>query len=179
MAALAAVLAVAHAGRGGATPPPEPEGPPLLPRLSQSTEANITTLIADSNQEFPLTRGNAERIVTGPPGSTVEVAGPGGAGADVVIRTGGPNGTTILNREVKCIAGAAQGSFNREVAHAAAQLGYSGEIYVQVPEGTNGLRMVLRFRGARQPSELGRYRSVRIVIVEPGGATTFDGSLVP
>jgi hypothetical protein len=142
-------------------------------------EADIILLIEDSNREFPLTRVNAVRILEGPEGSTAVVAGPGGEGPDVVFRAGGPDGPAVLSREVKCIAGSAQGSFNREVSHAASQISYSGEVYVQVPEGSDGLRMVNRFRGARDPAALSRYGSVRLVIVTPGGATLFEGTLAP
>ena len=38
----------------------------------------------------------------------------------------------------------------REIAAAASQLGYQGEVFVQVPRGTAAFNKVLRFRGARQ-----------------------------
>src|SRR6266849_5301410 len=104
----------------------------LLPAISASTEADIARLIADTNPDFPLSQMNAVRAVRGPQGAIRTIAGQGGRGADVVFR--GPSAST-LRREVKSIAGSAQGSFNREIAAAASQLGYQGEVFVQVPRG--------------------------------------------
>jgi len=149
--------------------------PALLPEVSATTETQITDLIADSNARFRLTRSNAIRALSGFPGFTVEVAGPGGAGPDVTFR----HRQIVVKREVKCIAGGAQGSFNREVAHAASQIGYNGDILVQMPAGSDALRTVLRFRGSRRsPADLGIYRSTRITIVDPGGTVLWEGNLV-
>ena len=117
------------------------------------------------------------RAVRGPQGASRTVAGQGGRGADVVFQ--GP-AARVLRREVKSIAGGAQGSFNRAVAAAASQLGYQGEILVQVPRGTDAVHKVLRFRGARQrPADLGLYRSVNMTIVDDGGTVLYQGPLVP
>jgi hypothetical protein len=154
--------------------------PLQLPRLSATTEENINTLIQDTNRDFPLTRVNAERVVRGPQGATAKVAGEGGAGADVTFTENTPNGQVVLRREVKCIQGGAQGSFNAEVGHAASdQLKYRGEIFVQVPAGTDATQMVLRFRGARTAEQLGLYRSVNITIADPAGTELFSGPLAP
>src|SRR5438309_11080420 len=85
----------------------------LLPAMSASTEVDIARLIADTNPDFPLSQVNAVRAVRGPQGATRAIAGQGGRGADVVFR--GPAAST-LRREVKSIAGGAQGSFNRGIA---------------------------------------------------------------
>jgi|GEM_PF-5999115 len=147
-----------------------------LPDVMATTERNISRLIADTNPNFPLTRVNAMRALRGPQGAMVEVAGPAGQGADVVFCTG----SHTLRREVKSIAGRAQGSFNREVAHAAEHIGYCGELLVQVPQGTNALRLVSRFRGSRpDPAQLGKYRSVHLTIVDPSGTLLFEGPLAP
>jgi hypothetical protein len=139
-------------------------------------EGNIARLIADTNPAFPLTRVNAIRALSGPQGAMAEVAGPAGRGADVVFRAG----SYTLHREVKSIAGGAQGSFNREVAHAAEQIAYRGEILVQVPHGTDALRLVARFRGSRpEPAQLGKYRSVSLTIVDPSGTLLWEGPLAP
>ena len=148
----------------------------LLPAMSASTEVDIARLIADTNPDFPLSQVNAGRAVRGPQGAIRAIAGQGGRGADVVFR--GPAAST-LRREVKSIAGGAQGSFNREIAAAASQLGYQGEVFVQVPRGTAALNKVLRFRGARQsPADLGLYRSVHIIIVDDVGTVLYQGPLV-
>lgn len=147
-----------------------------LSKLMTPIEANIARLIADTNPNFPLTRVNALRALRGPPEAMVEVTGPAGRGADVVLRVG----SHLMRREVKSIAGGAQGSFNREIAHAAAQIAYAGEILVQVPQGTEAWRLVARFRGSRRdPAQLGKYRTVHITIVDPAGTVLFEGSLVP
>jgi hypothetical protein len=139
------------------------------------TEEHIARLITDTNPDFPLTRANAIRALQGPQGASVEVAGLAGQGADVVFRVG----ACLLRREVKSIGGAAQGSFNREVAHAAAQVGYQGEILVQVPPETEALRLIARFRGSRSdPAQLGKYRAVHITLVDPLGMVLYEGPLV-
>ncbi len=155
--------------------PSSPKQTPILPELTQTTEENITALIADTNPSFPLTRVNAQKALRGPSGATVKVAGPGGSGADVEFRQLTPEGNVVLRREVKCIQGSAQGSFNTEVSHAADQVQSGGEVVVQVTEGTDALRLVKRFRGSRTPTQLGFYRSVNITIVDPGGTVLFSG----
>ena len=143
----------------------------LLPEISASTETDVANLIADSHPEFPLSRVNAIRAVTGPQGAIREVAGPEAEGPDVVLK--GPGGKR-LRREVKSIAGRAQGSCNKALAHASSQIGYQGEILIQMPRGTNALRHVLRFRGSRMsPAELGVYRSVSIIIVDDMGMVLY------
>ncbi|MEZ4438906.1 MAG: RHS repeat-associated core domain-containing protein [Polyangiaceae bacterium] len=150
----------------------------LLPELSATTELQMQQIIAESNPKFPLSETNALRAVTGPPGSRIARLAEG-PGADLTFESLTESGVATLQREVKSIAGGAQGSFNTEVAHAAKQVDFGGEILVQVPEGTDALRMVLRFRGPRTAAQLGRYRSVEITIVDPEGRVLFAGPLVP
>jgi hypothetical protein len=90
-------------------PTPEPK---LLPEVTATTEQQATTLIADSNPNFPLTRPNAVRALRGPPGATSRVAGPGGEGADVVFEQATESGVVRVRREIKCIQGGAQGTFS-------------------------------------------------------------------
>ena len=138
------------------------------------TEENIARLTADTNPDFPLTRVNAIRALQGPQGAVVEVAGLSGQGADVIFRAG----SRLVRREVKCIVGSAQGSFNREVARAATQIAYHGEVLVQMPQGTDALRLISRFRGSRaDPGQLEKYHAVRITIVDPLGTVLFEGAL--
>jgi hypothetical protein len=145
-----------------------------LPEVKVPTEENIARLIADTNPAFPLTRVNAIRSLQGLQGDVVEVAGRSGQGADVVFRAG----SRLLRREVKCIVGSTQGSFNREIARAATQIAYHGEILVQMPQGTEALRLVSRFRGSRSdPGQLEKYHDVRITIVDPLGTVLFEGAL--
>jgi hypothetical protein len=120
------------------------------------TEDNIARLIADTNPAFPLTRVNAIRALQGPPGAVVEVAGLSGQGSDVIFLAG----SRQLRREVKCIVGSAQGSFNREVARAAAQTAYHGEILVQMPPGTEALVSYPAFAAA-EPT-LGSLRNIML-----------------
>jgi hypothetical protein len=146
----------------------------LLPEVKVPTEENIARLIADTNPDSPLTRVNAIRALQGPQGAIVKVAGSSGQGADVIFQAG----SRLLCREVKSIVGGAQGSFNREVAHAATQIAYRGEILVQMPQGTDALRFISRFRGSRpDPTQLEKYCAVRITIVDPLGTVLFEGSL--
>jgi hypothetical protein len=59
---------------------------------------------------------------------------------DTVFRTG----SHTLCRQVTSIAERVQGSFKREVAHAAEQIGYGVEFLVQGPQG----QMLCAFRGS-------------------------------
>lgn len=162
---------------------PSPHGPPLLPTLSQSTEKHILELISDSNPAFPLTRNNAIQALEGPLGARVEVAGPGTKGADITFRQSvvepGIRGNIVLRREIKCIKGDIR-SFDDQVSHAAEQIDFSGDLFVQMPENTDGLKTILRWRGMRKsnPAALGRYRSIQIRIVDPGGSILYLGPLV-
>jgi hypothetical protein len=70
---------------------------------------------SDSNPHFSLTRVNAIRALSRPQGAIIEVAGPGGKGADIVFHIG----VQVLRRELKCIIGEAIGTFSREISHAA------------------------------------------------------------
>jgi len=189
--AVAFLLAGAGHGDGPVTRPPPfvqrgPEIPKLIPKFSQSTEDEIAIVM----REHPgLTRANAERLLQGPPGAVPKASGEGGklatatGGAtpgektpDVEFRqitTRGSSG--VLRGEVKVVVGG-QGKFNDRLGEGVEQLkaGGGGELLVQVPEGTNARSRVDRLKGSvlEDPKALqkfGRYRSVRITIVEPSG----------
>ncbi|HWU87081.1 MAG TPA: DUF4157 domain-containing protein [Kofleriaceae bacterium] len=140
------------------------------------TEQDIQTLISDTNRDFPLTRPNAEQVLTGPPGTRVRVAGPGGAGADVEFIDA--TGQTVLRREVKAINGGVN-SFNSEVSHAATQLGRQGEIWVQVPAGTDVNAWLRAFRGRRDAAALARYSGVELRAFDPAGTVLYSGPVAP
>ncbi|MBB5912184.1 hypothetical protein BJY24_001051 [Nocardia transvalensis] len=59
----------------------------LFDRMTAEDRLKATTeVIDDSNKKFPLTDSNAEAALrTGPAGTTPQVAGPGGAGADITF----------------------------------------------------------------------------------------------
>jgi RHS repeat-associated protein len=148
--------------------------------LSSYTASDISALINDSNTKFPLSKKNAETILgTGPENSTAKIAGSGGEGADVIFED--PHKNIVGRREVKCIAGNSQGSFNRQVGYAAKrQAGSGGEVFVQVKQGTSindANRMVARFRGARTADELAKYSGTKLVIADPDGNVLYSGPL--
>lgn len=166
-------------GKAGASPK-------QLPRLSQSTRAQVEALM----KEHPgLTKVNAERAVKGLHGGSSEVLGSGGRNdqksADVSSKRLGQSGVERLPIEVKVINGKSQSTFNEQVSKAVSQTfgqhPIRGEVHVQMPEGTDAVRLILRFRGARadNPAAGGRLRSTRIIIADPSGKILFDGPLFP
>jgi hypothetical protein len=138
---------------------------------------NIKILIKHSNKKFPLSEVNAIRVLQHPEGWVVKLADTlekEGPGDDLVFQSG----SQILRREVKCIDGKAMGSFNTDISKAANQVKLGGEVFVQVPEGTDALNKIKRFRNSRvTPEQKGRYRSVNIVMVDDKGRTLFQGPL--
>jgi Domain of unknown function (DUF4157) len=162
---------------------------PQLPKFSQSTEEQIVKLM---KLHPGLSRVNAERAIQGPAGSVPTASGnPGEPGAgikelpkvpDIEFRQSTARGSSVvLRREVKVFQGGAQSSFNGLVSKSADQLvageGGGGEVLMQVPNGTNVRKLVQGFKGAgnlppdAQALRLGRYRSIRITIVDPSGTT--------
>lgn len=136
----------------------------------------VSDLINDTNPNFRLTEENALRALDGPEGTSPEVAGPSGKGADIVFTK---NNVVVLRREIKSIGGQSQGAFNREISQAARQVMYDGEIFVQISPGRDGARLIARFRGSRPPAALEKYRKVQIMIVDSAGNLLFNGPLVP
>ena len=164
----------------------------LLPKFSQSTEEEIAALM----KEHPrLSRVNAERALVGPPGSVPEAYGPAGApatgmgirpkSADIVFRVPTARGSsTVLRREVKTWDGNPR-EFTNAIRGAAnkMQLHGGGELLLQVPAGTNARALVKRFQGTiikgspQGVQKFGRYRSIKITIVDPSGTVLLDEAL--
>lgn len=163
-----------------------------LPKFSQSTEEQIAKLMA----EHPgLSRVNAERAIQGPPGSVATASGNPGEGVigrvdlpkvpDVKLHQPTTRGRSeVFRREVKVFEGGSQSSFNDAVSNATNQLTTveggglhgevelrgGGEILMQVPKGTDARQFVQRFKSAgNRPERVGKYRSIRITIVDPSG----------
>jgi len=193
---------------GGSLPlralPPGGPTPLQIPAFSTSTEAEITALM----KEHPnLTRVNAERAVTGPPGTVANAAGAGGrraaggaggdprAIADIAFKQPTARGaSTVLRREVKAVDGGT-GTFNNAITQAAKQLQVAGlggeatrvegEVLVQIGEGStvgDARRLVDRFKGSvlhgnEGMEKIGRYRSIHLTIVDPKGTVLLDEPL--
>ncbi|CCH32514.1 hypothetical protein ABZ816_23745 [Actinosynnema sp. NPDC047251] len=160
-------------GGGGKKPPKDPDTPPGssgdpfddLPEVER--EKLIDELVRDSNPNFPLSRENAEAILRGgPPGTTPEVAGPGGEGADVVFRDA--NGEVVGRREAKASDGT-YASFNSELTHATKQVQRNGEVWFQVPPGTDAQTWVRRWQGQRPGAGLDKYTDVTLVVRDSNG----------
>jgi hypothetical protein len=128
-------------------------------------EAAVAKQIGDSNKDFRLTRTNAELALRGPVGSTPTVAGRGVQGGDVIFRNA--NGTVVFRREVKCLTGF--GNFSDEMSRAAKQVEYDGEVFVQVPTGTDLRAVINKFWGPRTDDDLSKYRYVWVVFHQPDG----------
>lgn len=149
-------------------------GPISLEQLPPDLQGPAGNLISDTNPDFPLSVENAVWALAGPEGSVPQVAGPGGEGADIVFIR---DGEVVLRREVKSIVGSAQGTFNREISHAAKQVEYDGEVLVQVEAGRDAQSLVRSFRGSRPSEALQKYEGVKIVIVDSSGRVLYDGPL--
>ena len=167
--------------------------PPQIPEFSKSTEDQIDALMEEHRT---LSRVNAERAVQGPPGAVPQASGKGGTRvtgtgsgnqpkvADIEFRKPSARGSSVvLRREVKTWEGN-QGKFNEAVGDSLAKLkaGGGGELLVQVPEGTDGRAVVQRFKGSVISSpqggqKFGRYRSIKITIVDPSGTVLLDEPL--
>ncbi|MDO8329297.1 MAG: hypothetical protein Q7T36_02370 [Fluviicoccus sp.] len=137
----------------------------------------IGELIADSNKKFPLTEVNARKMLYeyAPDGYTPrKVAGPGGAGADLVFD--GPGGAVfkIENKSTTSF-----GSFKDELSHAAQRQAQGNLVFVQVPEGVDVSKWMSRFWGYRKDlynnptpeniAKLDLYRKTEIVIHDEKG----------
>ena len=159
----------------------------LLPRLTRTTEEQISALA----KEHPgLTTVNAERALRGPDGAVATLSGAERSGArelkaaDIEFRRRTSDGVVVLRREVKGWTGN-QSAFNETVGKSADQLvsGGGGEILVQVPSGTNARSVVQRFKGTgglsreQQAARLGRYRSMKLTIVDESGGVLLDEPL--
>ncbi|HLG61883.1 MAG TPA: hypothetical protein VKY19_08115 [Ktedonosporobacter sp.] len=149
---------------------------------------DITKLIADSNKKFPLSDTNTVNALIGPDGTVVDIAGKGTQGADILFRDS--SGKVVLSREVKCIVGKSQGSFNDYVLHAGldqVQAGATKEILIQLPAGTtaeDALSRIARMRGGDQvkrltADEVSKLQHVNITIVDPSGNVLFSGPVLP
>jgi hypothetical protein len=148
--------------------PAAPEAPPTVGAAPiAANPQDVAMLIADSNPKFPLTQTNAEAALKPPPGvSRTEVAGPSGTGPD--IRFFGPGGLVILQREVKSIAGN-YNSFNQQLSKAAkGQLQGTGEVFVQVPQGTDIAPWLQTFHST-PGRNLNDYAGVNLQIVDDAG----------
>ncbi|WP_203929262.1 hypothetical protein, partial [Virgisporangium ochraceum] len=156
-------------GNGDGNNPPGSSGPDPFDQLPPERQQQlIDDVIADSNKDFPMTRENAEAVLRGgPPGTTPHVAGPGVAGGDVQFRD--PDGNTVLARENKSI-GAGYNAWTKEVRHAAQdQLDGSGEVWVQVRNGSDVDSWVRRFQGSRTPERLADYENVDVIFRDADG----------
>ncbi|MEU5695063.1 hypothetical protein [Actinosynnema sp. NPDC020468] len=161
------------ARRGRTKPSRDPHKPPgsagdpfdSLPEVER--ERLVGELLGDSNPNFPLTRQNAEAMLRGgPPGTRPEVAGPGGEGADVVFRDA--DGEIVGRREAKASDGT-YASFNSELTHATKQVRRNGEVWFQVPAGTDAETWVRRWQGQRPGAGLDKYTDVTLVVRDVNG----------
>ncbi|MEV2237358.1 hypothetical protein [Micromonospora sp. NPDC049891] len=134
--------------------------------------AAIRRLIDDSNENFRLSEVNADAALRGPQDTRPQVAGPGGEGADVTFL--GAGGTAAFRREVKCLKG---GNFSGEMSRAARQVKYDGEVFVQMPAGTDVGRLLQRFWGGRTDADLAKYRGVWVTVHDPDGKRIGAGML--
>jgi hypothetical protein len=140
-------------------------------------EDNITNLINDSNPSLPLSRTNAIKMLNGPNGTYPQVAGSGGAGADINF-IDPKTGNIVLGREEKSVTTA--GGMTSEIRSLPAQLsGYSGakEVVFQVPAQTNAQSWVQGFIREKSSASLAQYKGITLTFVDPQGNVLWQGPL--
>ena len=146
-------------------------------KVGSAIEANITNLIKDSNPKFPLTRTNAITMLNGPDGTYPQVAGSGGAGADINF-IDPKTGNIVLGREDKSVT--TQSGFTSELRSLPDQLGgYSGstEVVFQVPAGTNAQSWIGGFLKGKSAANLAQYKGLNIEMIAPQGNVLWQGTL--
>ncbi len=163
--------------------PPMPGG--LPPYVNQTIWEN---LIDDTNPKFQLSPDNAALALSDAPAGTesVDIAGEGGQAKDITFKDA--NGNIIGKRELKDIQGTkggprpfGTGTFSDEISKGAKQVGYNGNVFVQVPDGTDYQYYLQNFVGARKnnPADLAKYENVTITMVDQSGNVLYDGALAP
>lgn len=177
--------AAAADGAGAGKPPssgksaaPGSDEPFEAPKPNEPsfTHQHVADLIADSNPNFRLTEANAKTALTGPEGTTPEVAGSGGAGADIQFVD--EAGNTVLKREVKSVEGG-YNSFNSSLKKGLQQAGSDGEVFMQVKSGTDVESWLSRYRGSRTPEELATKAGNRVHVFDEHGQLLYSGPIVP
>jgi hypothetical protein len=149
---------------------PEFEPKTLIPEVAETTQQLAAQLRAEHEG---LSEINSINALRGPQGSVPEVTGSTGKGADISFR----RGPEVLKREIKVVEGKAQGTFNSQVLKGARQVGYQGEVLVQVPPDTDVAVRLARLRGAVPVKDAGWLRSVHVTFVDPNGNIKFSGPL--
>lgn len=119
------------------------------------------------HKDFVLTEVNAERALYGPSGSTPRLAGANKPPPDVSFRDA--SGREVYRREVKTFSGTPT-TFARQFEDYAKKLDYRGELYVQVPRGTDPQRLMEAFWAKnRDDRRLARYADVYVAFHTPDG----------
>ena len=166
------------AGGAGDLPPSAPDAPsgpdPFHDLPPAERERLIDEAVADSNSKFPLTRENAEAVLSGgPPGTTPTVIGEGVQGADIQFVDA--HGDVVLRRENKSIAGGFN-SFSSHVDRAANKQLIDvdgtarGELWVQVRSDidVDVESWIRRWQGV-PGRDLSRYGEVSVVFRDSDG----------
>ncbi|WP_305783737.1 hypothetical protein [Symbioplanes lichenis] len=129
----------------------------------------VKRLVREHSQHktFPLSAENAEQALYGPPGSVPKLAGANNPPPDVSFRDA--DGAEVYRREVKTFSGTAT-TFAKQFEDYGKKLGYRGELYVQVPAGTD-VRALMDALWAKNTSDarLARYADVYVAFHDEGG----------
>lgn len=129
----------------------------------------VTSLVREHSQHkgFPLSAANAEEALYGPPGSTPKVAGANNPPPDVSFRAA--DGSEVYRREVKTFSGSAT-TFAKQFEDYGKKLNYRGELYVQVPAGTDvQALMKALWEKNRDDARLARFADVYIAFHDESG----------
>ena len=146
--------------------------------LSTYTPEDVANLILDSNKKSPLSQANAEQILgSGPVGTTANVAGQGGEGADVLFKNSADE--VVAQTEVKSLSSIKK--FGAELSDGSdqltKQLGGSGTVFIQLPQGAgqqDATNAINRFRS--QPGRnMADYKNVNLVVADVDGNKLYDG----
>ncbi|MFI7025259.1 hypothetical protein [Micromonospora sp. NPDC049900] len=132
-------------------------------------QKSIVSLMREHAQhkDFVLSEANAERALYGPEGSTPTLAGANKPPPDVSFLD--KSGQEVYRREVKTFSGAPT-TFARQFEDYAKKLTYRGELFVQVPPGTDVRRLMEAFWAKnRDDRRLARYADVYVAFHTPDG----------
>jgi hypothetical protein len=129
----------------------------------------VDELVAEHSQHDgpALTRRNAELALYGPPGSRPVLAGKNNPPPDVSFRD--QAGNEVYRREVKTYDGNST-TFSKNVSDWADKLKYRGELFIQVPAGTDPRPLMDGFWNARRDDRLlTKYADLYAVFHDPDG----------
>ena len=141
----------------------------------------VEKVTTDSNIDFPMTEKNALAALDMPGAASIHVTGKNGAGADISFFD--KSGNLFFSREAKCSEGTGN-TINEHLRKSIKQIleknAPRGEIFIQVPSGTDSQKAVAEGLSVFRKYQAGRihnYAHINVVFKDPDGITIYRGSL--